>query len=145
MERPPEHPRDVGVDRGDGLLEGKTRHGARGVTADTGEEPQRFHVVRNLPAVLTDHIPREPVQIRGSAVVPQPIPSLPDPCGPRPSEGLDRRKCRQESAVVRLDSRHLGLLQHDFGHEDAIRIAGTTPGKVPTMAPEPREELALEE
>ena len=141
VECPPEDARDVGIDSGNGPLERKARDRARGVTADTGQETKRLHIVRNLAAVLTHHIPRESVKIRGPAVIPQPIPRLPHPRRPCPGQRLDRRKRSQETPVVGLDSCHLGLLQHDLGDQDSIRVARAPPREVPPMAAEPREEL----
>ena len=42
--------------------------------------------------------------------------------------------------VARDDAFDLGLLQHDLGDEDRVRIAGPSPGQVAALLGEPAEE-----
>ena len=55
----------------------------------------------------------------------------------------ERIRCRQfahPSFEIRNDRLHLRLLQHDFGHQDVIRVAGLSPGQIASVAPIPREQ-----
>src|SRR4051812_43655400 len=60
----------------------------------------------------------------------------------RRRERPHRRIFPQEALVVGNDGRDLGLLQHDLGEPDAVRVRRTLPGKVvATMAPLPRYQF----
>ena len=48
----------------------------------------------------------------------------------------------QEAVIIRLDPPHLGLLEHELGDQDPIRITGSAPGEVPAVLAEPAEEGA---
>ena len=57
---------------------------------------------------------------------------------------LHGREALEEAVPVALDPGDLGLLQHHFGDEHLIRVAGATPRQVPAMRAEPRHQAALE-
>ncbi len=44
--------------------------------------------------------------------------------------------------VVSLDPRHLGLLEHELGHDHVVGIPGASPGQIPAVAPKPTEQAA---
>ncbi len=46
--------------------------------------------------------------------------------------------------VVSLDPGHLGLLEHEFGHDHVVGIPGTPPREVARVPPKPSEQAAAE-
>src|SRR5262249_27418502 len=50
----------------------------------------------------------------------------------------------EELAVLGQHAVHLRLLQHDLGHEDAVRLARAPPGEVAAVSRVPGEQPALE-
>jgi len=115
------HASPVDVDGGDTCAEGEGGHRSGGVGADAG---QRLEVVR--PAVRGHH-GGGAAQRERAAVVAQPAPER------QHLRRLRRGQCRrigkplQEPLVVGDDTGGLGLLEHDLGDEDRVRIAGVTP------------------
>jgi hypothetical protein len=53
------------------------------------------------------------------------------------------RKRFQEFFEVWDDGCHLGLLKHDLGNPDDIRIVGFSPGEIPALLLVPAEEILL--
>ena len=46
--------------------------------------------------------------------------------------------------VVCLDPGHLGLLEHELGHDHVVGIPGAPPGQVAAVPPKPPEQAAAE-
>jgi hypothetical protein len=44
-------------------------------------------------------------------------------------------KTLQKALVIGNHARHLGLLEHDFGQPDPVRVAGVLPGQVVPAVP----------
>ncbi len=63
------------------------------------------------------------LQVAGARVVAKPGPVMQYGVEARARQGLDIGKAFQEAFVVGNDRTHLGLLEHDLRHPDAIRIA----------------------
>ena len=57
---------------------------------------------------------------------------------------VDAREAVQEALVIGQHGFHPGLLQHDLGHPDAIRILRAAPGQIAPVAVEPGEQIAPE-
>ena len=144
VKRPPEHPGHVGVHRGLGALEREARHGAGGVPADARQPPQRRGVRRDGARLFVGDDPRQLVEVGGAPVVAEALPALPHRRRPRSCQGVHGGKPGQEPRPVRLDPRHLRLLEHEFGHQHRVGIAGTPPGEVAPVLAEPPEEPAAE-
>jgi hypothetical protein len=69
MERAPEHPGHVGVDRRLRVLEREARDRARGVATDAGQAPERLDPAGDLTLVAVHHRSGEPVEILRPAIV----------------------------------------------------------------------------
>ena len=55
----------------------------------------------------------------------------------RGGKRADGGKPAQPSIIVRNDGSDLGLLEHDFGNENGVRIAGLAPGEIAFALVEP--------
>ena len=67
----------------------------------------------------------------------------PGPCSltrSRRRQGLHRRELLKPLFVFWLDPVHLGLLQHDLGHQNPIGISGSPPGQITSVPVVPAEE-----
>src|SRR6266516_1453630 len=143
-EHAPEHAIDVRIYSWHWLLVSKCRDGSCCVWTNARELDELFRCVGQLAVViLTDHA-RKRVEIGSPRVVSQPIPSLTHRAGPRPRQRLEIRKALEESRIVLRHAAHLRLLQHELGHEHAVRIARAPPWQVARGAGPPGEELAGE-
>src|SRR2546429_480782 len=82
------------------------------------------------------------MEIPRARIVSQPIPSLTHRARPRPRQTLEIRKPLEKPRIVLRHAAHLCLLQHELGHEHAVRIARLAPWQVARGAGPPGEELA---
>ena len=67
---------------------------------------------------------------------------VPGTCGltrSRRRQGLHRREPLKPLFVFWLDPVHLGLLQHDLGHQNSIGITGSPPGQITSVPVVPAE------
>jgi hypothetical protein len=69
MERAPEHPGDVGVDRRLRVLEREARDRPRGIATHAGQAPERFDPARDRTLVAVHHRSGEPLEILRPAIV----------------------------------------------------------------------------
>src|ERR1019366_902276 len=86
-------------------------------------------------------MPCRPPEVVRSLVVAEALPCVPHAFRSRDREVLHGREAQEEAWPVLGDPRHLGLLQHHLRYEDLVRIPGASPGEVPAMAAEPRDEV----
>src|SRR5438034_11043023 len=82
------------------------------------------------------------MEIPRAGVVSQPLPGFPYSAGPRPCQRLEIWEALEKSRIVLRHAAHLRLLQHELGHEHAVRIARLAPWQVARGAGPPGEELA---
>ena len=69
------------------------------------------------------------MELAGAAVVAEPFPEPQDILFGSLGQAFDRRKADEEPAEKFLDPFHLGLLEHDFAHPDAVGIPVFPPGQ----------------
>jgi hypothetical protein len=50
----------------------------------------------------------------------------------------------EKLGIILANPRDLGLLQHELGNQDFIRIAGSSPGEIATLGPKPSQQTTLE-
>ena len=118
---------------------------ARGIGADPLEREQRLLVGRQLAAVA-----RRPIRARSSAGAAGGCYSRADTTSSvtsalrRRRERVERRILLQPLGVLRQHAIDLGLLQHDFGDEDVVRIARLAPRQIASVAPIPGEQALAE-
>jgi len=140
MKGPPEDSRDVGVDGGLGALEGEGGHGTGCVAPDSGEVEEPIGLGREASRTVADDLASQPVEVCRAAVVAEPIPVLAHGGGAGSRQRLQRGEALEKGVIVLLDPSHLGLLEHDLGDQDAIRIARPAPGEVASVPPKPSEQ-----
>ena len=134
---PRRHPLDVAVQHRHRLAEGDRGDRRRGVVADPGEPRQPCRVGRKASAgdpPPPPHGAGAPAgSSRGRTTAPAPPRAAPPP-GPRP------REARQEALVVGEDGLDPGLLEHDLGEPDPVRVACPAARAGPPVAVVPGEE-----
>ena len=79
-------------------------------------------VVGKTAAMPLDHRLRAGMQVAGARVIAEPGPCAQHVVERRRRQRVDRRPARQESRVIRRDRLDGGLLQHDLGQPDPIRV-----------------------
>ena len=151
-----EHSREytphVRVDRRDGLLVRERRYRASSVRSDPRELDELVRIIGQRGNAVSGNafsglaspgnLFGQRVQIPRPRIVSQPIPSLSHCARPRPGQSLEIRKALEKSRIVLRHAAHLCLLQHELGHEHAVRIARLAPWQVARGAGPPGEELA---
>lgn len=144
VERAPDDPGNIRIHRWCDPLIRKACHSARGVAADARQLDQLRRVGRDDAVPPGDHFTGQAVKIGGAAVVSQPFPGFPHHRRGRRGQMPNRRELLQEPGVEGLDPGHLGLLQHDLGHQDPIGVASAPPRQVASMPPVPAGQHAAE-
>src|SRR5579872_1550914 len=81
------------------------------------------------------------MKIQCSTVVAQPLPGPENIRGGGRGEGFGCGKRAEKCFEVGKDARHLGLMKHDLGYQDSIRVACSPPGQIPAVVGEPFEHL----
>jgi hypothetical protein len=84
------------------------------------------------------------VEVAGSRVIAETFPALEDLPEVGRRQGMDVRKSLDKIAIISDNGIYPGLLEHDFGDPDTIRIPCPTPWKVAAVSLEPREEHTTE-
>ena len=87
-----------------------------------GSVAQFLLASRKRAAVQLDHRLRAGMQVAGACVVAKAGPELEHILQRGRGKLCDGRKAREEARIVGSDRLHGGLLQHDLGEPDAIRV-----------------------
>lgn len=133
--------RDVGLDDRDGLIEGERRDGVRGVATDAGQFANRIQ--KTAAMFLRDDDRRRP-QISRARIIAEALPRMKDVIFGSRRESRDSGKPPEPFIIIRDHAGNLGLLKHDLGDENGVRIAGATPGKIPSVFSVPGKKRAAE-
>ena len=127
-----------------GAVESDGRDRGGGIGADAGERAQRGLACREHAAVALDHGAGAGVQVAGAGVIAQPGPGLQDVAERRRRQRLEIGPARQEARIIGRDGLDRGLLQHDLGEPDPVRIGALAgrrpPRQFPAVAVVPGEE-----
>jgi hypothetical protein len=81
------------------------------------------------------------MEISCSGIVAKILPDFQDLIGPRFGKGPHRWEFREKAEIVGDDRLHLGLLKHDLGNPDEVRVAGMSPRQIPGMTGIPPEQF----
>lgn len=131
---------DVRVQNGGLNIKGEAQKGS-GRGATDPREGLRFQGrSRELTPMAVRDLAGGPVKIFRPGVVPQSIPRLTDLTRPGRGERLDRRVSLEKSVIESQDPIDLGLLKHDLGNENSVRIPGLPPGEISAMGSKPPEK-----
>ena len=126
------------------MIEGEGRDGVRGVFADTGQVSylvQRFR--ESLAMSIYDELCGG-VKISRASVVAETLPGAQNFAFRCSRETTEMRKAPKPLSIVRQNRRDLRLLEHEFGNEDAVRIARATPWKVAPIVAIPTQKPTAE-
>src|SRR5262245_60197826 len=136
--------RHVAVDHRKPLAVGDAQDRPGGVASDARKRERLVEAVREAPAVPGDDDSRRRVQVAGAAVVAESGPRCEDVVQARGRQVRDGRVGVQKALEVGDDRADRGLLQHDLGDPDPVRIARAPPREIAAVAPVPRDETAGE-
>src|SRR5439155_15402505 len=137
-ERPTEHAPDVRVRERHRVVVREARHRTCGVRADAGQRVQLGRGPRKPGRAGTGGA----VEITRAPVVAEAGPLAEHVAERRAAERAKGGEPAQESGVRPKHADDLGLLEHDLGHEDRVRIAGAAPRQVAGRAAVPRQQPA---
>ena len=102
-----------------------------GIVANARQRTQRIQILREVSAVPLDNDLRTSVQIASAGVISEAGPGAQHIVQAGRRQRINRRPSGQESCVVRRDGFDRGLLQHDFGKPDTIRIRAVAAPRAP--------------
>lgn len=126
-----QHPREIGIDSSDLGAKADRRNSGRCVRTDAVEPAESFD--RLWPSMLGNRTSRfaQPQRTR--------IVSKARPCSEKdirlgPRQILNGRPQPNEFIELWNDTADLGLLEHDLGYKNLIRILGPAPRKVPCLS-----------
>ena len=147
-----EYASHVCVHSGQRLLVRERRYRASSIRPDPRELDELFWIIGQRGNAVSGNAPSgnaspgnalcQRMEIPRARIVSQPIPSLTHRARPRPRQTREIRKPLEKSRIVLRHAAHLCLLQHELGHEHAVRIARLAPWQVARGAGPPGEELA---
>ena len=132
---------DIAIGRHDRDAEGDRGDRGGGIGADPGDLPQILQRVGE--AVQRGQRLRARMQVPRSGVVAKPRPFLRHLLPRRAGQGVDIGEPGQEARVAGGDGGNRGLLEHDFGQPDPVRVGlacGIPPGQRPLVAVVPGEQ-----
>ena len=136
-----QHAFDIAIEDRFASAPGKGCNRCRSRAADTRQGLERRRIVRKHATVARHHQSGAGMQIARAAVVAK---AAPEGKHLVRFGGCQRRHIRKpfdEARVVAEHGLHLGLLQHDLGDPDAIRIASLLPGQgMPAAAALPGDQ-----
>ncbi len=126
------------------MVEGNGADGGRRVGADAGQGEQASLAVGEAAAMSFRHGARTSMQVAGARVVAEPGPGRQHVVDRRGGERRDGRPALDEAAEIVAHGGDGGLLQHDLGKPDDIRIGPRSgrgaPGEGATMAVVPAKQ-----
>ena len=94
--------------------------------------------------MVLEHCDRGGLEISRASVVTEALPCQKHLVFRCARQGGEIGKPPEPLAIIRDDGGDLGLLEHDLGDEDCVRILCATPGELPAVAREPAKKRALE-
>jgi ribonuclease HIII len=140
VNQPGQHARDIRVQNRCGLIESKANDSSRGVASNAWKSRKVGNVLGELAAPILDQLSRAAVKISGSIVIPQ---ALPRSQNFLLVGGGERRQCRklvQPPMIIAENGGDLGLLKHELGDKDSVRIGSLPPRQPSPLAPVPGNE-----
>ncbi len=142
--QPRHHPLDIAVHRARRCIEGNRGNRGRRVVADARQRTQLGLARRKYAAMALDDGTGAGMQIARARIVAEPGPGLEHLIERCRCERMHVAPAREEAVVIRRHGPHRGLLQHDFGEPDPIRIGALafarTPRQRPAMAVVPGKQ-----
>jgi hypothetical protein len=135
-----EHTNDVAVQNGFGLIEGNAADSAGGIAANARQGQQIIKVFREFAPVQGNDGLRGLLHITNASVVAQAFPELVNSLRAGFGQGSNIWQRLHPPLPKGEDRFDLGLLEHDFGNPDGVRIMRATPGQITGMPAEPLKQ-----
>ena len=133
----------VGIDDAGVHAERERLHCPSGVGAHARQRQQVVETGGYLAVVVLSDDRRRPPQVASSPGVAQSLPSSQHVGQLRCCALLRRRPTLGEGLKVRQHPFHLGLLQHDLGHQHQPWVAGAPPRQVALLGLPPADQLGV--
>ena len=141
----PEQPREgasyVDIDQRNLCSECRATKGVHRVSAEARKRRQTLLIFRHPSPVFRHNGSGKPMKTHRAVVVAKSTPGLDDRPLLRARKRWERGESVKELRVFPEYTVYLGLLQHDFGNEDAVRVRGVPPRQpaaMPCIPPEKR-------
>ena len=138
-EEPGENSPHIDINDRHPLGEGEGQEGVSGVAADSGKSLE-LGERPGYPSSLFDHAAGQRMQPHCTVVVPHPAPGNKHLSERRSGKSPQTGESPEESWVGLTHAVNLGLLEHDFRQEDAVRVTGLPPSQNSSVAPVPPQE-----
>lgn len=142
--KPRNDPGDICFDDRHRLIECESRHRVCRVTPYARQLPYRFVFRRELAPVFRDNSDCGPAEVSSARIITEPLPCMEDLRLRRRGQRAKIRKPPHPFIEVGDNGRDLGLLQHEFGHEDRVGICCPAPGQIAGVFPIPKSKAAPE-
>ena len=139
-----EQARDVCIDDRHGLIKSESCDGVCGVTADAGKIANRGWTDRQSATMSISHNFRGGVQMSSACIIAESLPGVQDVIFRGSGQGAEIGEPTEPVIIIWDHGSDLCLLEHELGHEDAVRIAGVAPGKIAAMATMPAKKRLAE-
>lgn len=135
-----QHADDVAIENRTRLVEGNAGDCASRIATDARQGEDVVKVLRKIAIMPGDDLSGGVVEIANAGVITQTRPKLVQLGGSGFRDRFDRRQRPHPAFPVGDDGFHLGLLEHDLGYPNGIRVPGAPPRKVAGISGKPREQ-----
>jgi hypothetical protein len=122
------------------LIESKRGNGIRDIATDAWQFANCSGVTRQNPTVLVPYDPGSGMKISRAVVIAESLPGVEHIILRSPGNRGEIRKSAQPFIVIGDHSTDLGLLKHELGDKDRVRVAGIAPRQVPSIPAKPLQE-----
>ena len=141
IKKPRQNASSIGLDDWNGSIEREADHRVRGVFPDPGESPHLLDSARKASVVSIHNDYCYAVEISRTGVIPETLPGAKDFVFGSARQSGEIGKSQEPLVIVGDHRRDLGLLEHEFGHKDSVRITGPAPREITAMATIPTQQV----
>ncbi len=144
IKQPAEYSRNIRFHDRHRLIEGEGCNRMGGVLANSGKISHFADLPWKSTTMAIDDDFRGGVEISGASVVAEALPGVKHIVLRRLGQSSKTREPAQPLFIIWEDGRDLGLLKHQFGNENGVRITGSPPRKVAAVLAIPGQKTSPE-
>ena len=141
IENPRQNASGVGLDDWNGSIEREAGHRVRGVFPDSWESPHLLDCVRESAAVSIHNDYCCAAEISRPSVISETLPRAKHLVFGSVSQNGEVGKSQEPVIIIGDHGRNLGLLEHEFGDKDGVRITGSAPREIAAVAAIPTQQV----
>src|SRR4029453_8338726 len=139
VEQSCEHTRAIRFHNWDWLMKSKSRGCVRRIAADARQFGNRRDIAGKGSPVSFLHNLGGGMKISGAVVIAEALPGVEDIVLRSARNGSEARIAAKPFIIIRDHGGDLGLLKHELGDENCVRITGFAPREIAAMAAKPGE------